>query len=310
MAQRYRWRYLLILPTLLLLAVLAIGIHAYARFTTMIVPLRDRACCALPADTGLAITPVVVTTADHLALTCWYLPSQNRAAIILLHGEGGSRQTMLAHLRMFAQHGYGVLSCDRRGHGASGGDQRSWGWLDVGDVGPMLDDIQRRPEVDPAHIGVLGFSMGAQIMLRATAQYPAIHAVVADGPVPATTADLFPAAGVTEWPRVSVDWLDNWFVDRLLEHQLHMPAPTSVVQAVAQRPAQPLLIISTGQSGHGRELRQAAWFVAAARAAKDLWEIPDVGHGEGLAKHPADYAQRVLGFFDTALLAQTTTAQP
>jgi hypothetical protein len=97
--------------------------------------------------------------------------------------------------------------------------------------------------------------MGAQIALRATRVYPAIHAVVADGPVPATTDDLFPAAGVTEWPRLGIDWLDNWFVDRLLERQLRMPAPTSVVQAVAQR-TQPLLIISTGQSGHGRELRQ------------------------------------------------------
>jgi hypothetical protein len=70
------------------------------------------------------------------------------------------------------------------------------------------------------------------------------------------------------------------------------------------------LIISTGQSGHGRELRQPVWFVAAARVPKDHWELPDVGHGEGLTKHPAEYAQRVLGFFATALLAQMTSTQP
>ncbi|NTW01731.1 MAG: alpha/beta fold hydrolase [Oscillochloris sp.] len=276
----------------------------------MITPLHNSACCTLPPDTGLDIMPIAMTTADHVTLACWYLPSQNRAAIILLHGEGGNRQMMLAHLQMLAQHGYGVLSCDRRAHGASGGDLRSWGWLDVADVEPMLDYVQHQPEVDPARVGVLGFSMGAQIALRSAYQYPAIRAVVADGSIPATTADLFPPVGVSEWPQASIDWLDNWFVDHLLAHRLSMAVPTSVVQAVAERPGQPLLIISTGQSGHGRELRQGAWFAAAARAPKDLWELPDVGHGEGLSKHPAAYTQRVIRFFDTALLEQTTTGQP
>ncbi|NTV62806.1 MAG: alpha/beta fold hydrolase [Oscillochloris sp.] len=301
-----RWTYLLAPTALLLLIVLAIGVHAYARFTTMIAPLHNSACCTLPADDGPAITPVVVTTPDQLRLACWYVPAENRAAIILLHGEGGDRQMLLAHLRLLAQRGYGVLSCDRRAHGASDGEQRSWGWLEVGDVGAMLAFVQRQPEVDPARIGVLGFSMGAQIALRAAAQYPTIRAIVADGPVPATVGDLFPPSGPSEWPRAGIDWLDNWFVDRLLEHALRMPAPAPVVTAVAQR-AQPLLLMSTGQSGHGRELRQVAWFFAQARAPKDRWELPAVGHGEGLARYPADYAQQVLGFFEPILLTPTPT---
>jgi pimeloyl-ACP methyl ester carboxylesterase len=298
-----RKRQLLFIGGLGVLVLLAgIGIHAYTRLQSILPPLSDPSCCLHPSDPSLDVTTVQLTTTDQLTLACWYLPSHNRAAILVLHGEGGNRQTMLPHVALLAQHRYGVLSCDRRGHGASMGAQRSWGWLDSADVGPMLAYLQQRPDVDPGRIGVFGFSIGSQIALRAAAQYPIIHAVVADGPIPATTADLFPPESVTEWPRAALDWLDNWFVDRFLEHTFHMAAPLPVVQAIAQRPAYPLLLITTGQTGYGRELRQGAWFYSAAREPKQLWELPDVGHGEGLAKHPTEYAEHVLSFFDHALV--------
>ena len=305
--RRVRWRWVGSGAFGLVLVILAgIGIHAYTRFTTIIPPLADPNCCLAPADPGLAVTPLQLTSSDQVSLACWYMPSHNHAAIILLHGEGGNRQTMLPHVALLAQHRYGVLICDRRAQGASTGTQRSWGWLDSKDVAPMLAYLQQRPDVDPSRIGLFGFSIGAQIGLRAATQYPAIHAIVADGPVPATADDLFPPQSVAEWPRAALDWLDNWFVDRYLEHSLHMAAPLSVVQALGQRPAHPLLLITTGQTGHGRELRQGAWFYSVAGEPKQAWELPDVGHGEGLAKHSSEYRQHIVSFFDAALLNQPT----
>ncbi|WP_055077456.1 alpha/beta hydrolase [Pseudanabaena sp. 'Roaring Creek'] len=309
---RLRWQWIASgVGLLLLISIVGLALHAATRLSSILSPFSEPTCCQPPADSRLPVRDVQLTTTDRLSLTCWYLPSHNRAAVILMHGEGGNRTAMLSHIAMLAQQGYGVLICDRRAHGASSGSQRSWGWLEVTDIAPMLTYVQRQPDVDPQRIGVFGFSMGAQIALRAATQYPAIHAVVADGATPATVGDLFPPVTVTEWPRSAIDWLDNWFVDRFLERALHIPLPRSVVEALAHRPAIPLLLIATGQTGHGRELRQVQWFAAVARNPKDVdvWEIPDVGHGEGLAKYPSEYRQRVIHFFDRALLENTLKAQ-
>ncbi|MEE3719125.1 alpha/beta fold hydrolase [Tumidithrix elongata RA019] len=306
-----RWQWIALCIVGFVLAILiGTSIHAYTRLDSIIFPLSDPTCCQNPTDANFGVKSIQLKTTDRISLACWYLPSHNHAAIAVLHGEGGNRKSMLPHITMLAKEGYGVLTCDRRAHGASTGTQRSWGWLDVNDVEPMLSSILLDPNVDPNRIGVFGFSMGAQVALRAATRYPAIRAVIADGAVPATTGDLFPPASVTEWPRASIDWLDNWFVDRFLEQTLHMSAPMPVVQALAQRPLHPLLLIATGQTGNGRELRQVEWFYNVAQQPKQIWELPDVGHGEGLAKYPSAYSQRIVNFFNSALLERSPANQP
>jgi hypothetical protein len=44
-------------------------------------------------------------------------------------------------------------------------------------------------------------------------------------------------------------------------------------------------------------------YAHAADQPGDLWEV-NAGHTEGLSAHPRRYAQHVLGFFATTLLAQ------
>jgi uncharacterized protein len=280
----------------------SIGILAYKRIPEITAPMRSPGCCTLPASSGLPYKLVQLTTQDKIRLACWYMPSRNRAAIIVLHGEGGNRLAMLSHIKMFTKAGYGVLTCDRRAHGESTGNNRSWGWLEVDDVGTMLTYVQQQSDVDPSRIGIFGFSMGAQIALRSAAQFNTLRAIVADGATTAVTADLSPPQDLSQWPRFGIDWLNNWMGDKFLERHLQTPAPTSVVSALVKRSNQPLLLIATGQTARGRELQQVGWYYAVAIAPKQLWEIPDVAHGEGLAKHPTEYAQRVLNFFAIALL--------
>lgn len=287
---------------LLGVGLVSIGILAYKSIPEIIAPMRSPDCCTLPANSGLPYKLVQLTTQDKIQLACWYMPSRNRAVIIVLHGEGGNRLAMLPHIKMLAKAGYGVLTCDRRAHGASTGNNRSWGWLEVSDVGTMLAYVRERPDVDPSRIGIFGFSMGAQVALRSAAQFKTVRVIVADGATPAVTADLSPPRDLSQWPRFSIDWLNNWMVDKFLERHLQTPSPPPVVSALVKRSNQPLLLISTGQTGRGRELRQVGWYYAVAVAPKQLWEIPDVGHGEGLVKHPAEYTQRVLNFFAIALL--------
>jgi uncharacterized protein len=298
------WWFVLGSLGLLGVGIVSIGILAYKRIPEITAPMRSPGCCTLRANSGLPYKLVQLTTQDKIQLACWYMPSRNRSAIIVLHGEGGNRLAMLPQITMFAKAGYGVLTCDRRAHGESTGNSRSWGWLEVDDVGTMLTYIQQQSDVDPSRTGIFGFSMGAQVALRSAAQFDALRAIVADGATPAVTADLSLPQDLSQWPRFGIDWLNNWMVDKFLERHLQTPAPTPVVSALVQRSKQPILFIAAGQTARGRELQQVGWYYAVAAAPKQLWEIPDVAHGEGLAKHPTEYARRVLDFFAIALLSK------
>ncbi|MBN1933896.1 MAG: alpha/beta fold hydrolase [Anaerolineae bacterium] len=249
-----------------------------------------------PASVGLDYRDVTLTSADGTTLVGWYIPSQNGAVIIVLHGHSAHRGVMLEHARILARHGYGVLLYDLRAHGDSGGDQFTYGWADVQDVAATLEFLRAQPNVDPGRIGLFGFSLGGQIALRATAQFPDIQAVIADGPGLVDHRDLPP-------PHT---WFERWQVlqERLwfkcLEKRIEQRAPTPIVQLIGEIAPRPLLLIATG-ADDGPEYRLARHLYEQANEPKMLWRIVDASHGEGLEKHPQDYEQTMIDFFDHTL---------
>jgi lysylphosphatidylglycerol synthetase-like protein (DUF2156 family) len=44
-----------------------------------------------PADRGMPYEDVQLRTSDNVRLATWYVPSRNRAAVVLLHGAGSTR---------------------------------------------------------------------------------------------------------------------------------------------------------------------------------------------------------------------------
>lgn len=67
-------------------------------------------------------------TSDRVELAAWYVPSRNGAAVLLVHGAGGSRDGARSHAELLARNGYGVLLYDARGRGESGGRTDGMGW--------------------------------------------------------------------------------------------------------------------------------------------------------------------------------------
>src|SRR5512136_1401988 len=61
-----------------------------------------------PSDFGLEYQAVTLTSEDGLKLAAWYVPSRNRAAVILQHGIFVNRSSMLGPAAMLARHGYGL----------------------------------------------------------------------------------------------------------------------------------------------------------------------------------------------------------
>jgi predicted acyl esterase len=81
--------------------------------------------------------------------------------LVLFHGIGGTRASMnqIAE-QVFAPNGYAVLTFDFRGHGESGGLFDLDGPREVQDVRDLLGWLTARPEIDRAHIGAWGISLG------------------------------------------------------------------------------------------------------------------------------------------------------
>src|SRR6202011_3732713 len=80
-----------------------------------------------PERAGIAGLHDVSFSADgEPQVAAWYAPSRNRAAVVLVHGTGSDRSSLLAETRILADAGFGVLALDLPGQGASGG-KTLWG---------------------------------------------------------------------------------------------------------------------------------------------------------------------------------------
>jgi len=62
----------------------------------------------------------------------------------------------------------------------------------------------------------------------------------------------------------------------------------------------PLLLVYAGRGGGGEELTPE--YFEAAGEPKMLWKIGEAKHVGGLQARPHEYENRIVGFFDDALL--------
>lgn len=257
-------------------------------------PQRMEVCCVTPADKGLTYEDVELTTKDGVTIRGWYIPSENRAAVILLHSMASNRLGTMDHALMFARNGYGVLMIDLRVHGASGGDLLTFGGDEYLDVSAAVDYLQARPDLDPGRIGVMGLSLGASASVLAGARDSRLAAVAADAP----GATVF-----KDWPKPKTAY-ESLYVpfDIMFFYYLHrvdgVIDPLPITDAVAQISPRPLLLVG----GEGGEERAIEHFFASANEPKQKLILPDTPHISGLAAHPREYEETVIRFFDTWLL--------
>ncbi len=260
----------------------------------LMIPAHSNLGGITPATIELPYEDVALTAPDGVTLRGWYIPSQNHAVVILLHGYGGNRLGMMLHAKFLAKYGYGVLLYDERASGESGGSIRSYGWQDVGDVEPALEYLQNRPEVDPAQIGILGCSTGAEIALGATVAYPALKGVVAEGAGNVTPADLPAPRNFKEW----FLWLPFRPMFKLFEWETGVHAPRPLHETISGISPRPILLITAGQA---EEPRQAEFYFDNALPPKDHWNIPEAMHCGGILAQPEAYEARIVSFFDQAI---------
>ncbi len=248
-----------------------------------------------PSPAGAA--DVEISARDQAKLKAWWFEAAgaNRGCVIVLHGIGDSRGSGAGFAPMFLTEGYAVLAPDSRAHGESGGKFVSYGLLEKYDVLAWTRWLRGR---GCRRIYGLGESLGASILIEASALEPVFGAIVAECPY----ADLreiaeyrmgqvLPAFAATPIAKLAVTGgiLYARAVERIDFDQ------ASPMRAIA-RSSTPVLLIhglddARTPPEHSRRL-------AAVHPERDrLWLPPRAGHTEAAAAYPAEFRSRVLGWF-------------
>jgi hypothetical protein len=246
-------------------------------------------------DLGRSHGSVAFDTSDGLKLRGWYVPSRNGAAVVLTPGRSGP----VAHARMLARHGFGVLMFDRRGEGESQGDFNAYGWEGARDLEAAVTFLAHRPDVEPGRIGGLGLSVGGEMLLEAAAEDARLRAVVSEGASVRSIAEHWDDPGIGALAKPFTPLAAQTAAVAVLSDSTPPPSLLDLIPRIRAS----LLFIRGLEGQPAEQINRAFYRVATSPAA--IWEIPGAEHTAGLTATPDEYERRVVTFFTSSLLGRS-----
>jgi len=294
-----QWWLKLGLALILVVAIAILGISGFLGYSmTKVerVPIEEN-----PALLGLKYEDVsFLSRDDELTLRGWYLPAQNsELVVIMVHGGEQHRADpsigMLDIASGLVEHGYNVLMFDLRGHGESEGNRMAAGYYEKRDLLGAVDYMKGQ---GLERIGVLGFSMGAAIVLMATPESDDIDAVVADSSFADLKDMMEPEfAKRTKFPKFFLPTL--LFVVKIMYGvDFNAIRPVELVSEIAPRP----IFFIHGELDETVPLEHAYRLHQASQNPQNqLWVVPEAGHVNSYVNHPEEYINKITTFFDGVL---------
>jgi len=272
-------------------AVLGVGWYASG---VVIHPPQDPCAYRVEDYPDLPLENVEFASRDGLRLVGWFVAGDSPATIVLAHGRGGDKCSMLPHADYLHRAGFSVLLFDFRFRGASEGDAQTLGVKESWDLQSAVDYLRCRPDVDPERIGVLGNSMGAATALLAAAEKPEIKGVVAEIPYtsgPQVLCHFFDYQfGL---PCLPFAYVTKWFSELRTGVDFDQLSPIAEIGKISPRP---VLLIDDGLDDFF-PCKSVELLYAAASAPREFWSVPDAPHGKGFDKAPQEFERRVVAFW-------------
>ena len=311
---------LLIVSVIVTMAYTALSIY----IATQLVYVPQKPLYATPASLGLQFKYVTFPSrVDQVQLKGWYIPGvlpnghlTSQRTIIMVHGKGANRADKSAGLLNLsgelARHGFAILAFDMRGTGESPSAPLSLGYFEQRDVLGAVDFLRSGPIPYPAlgrtHIiGGWGVSMGAATLLMATAQEPAIRAVVSDS----AYADIIPILEreVPKGGHLPPSFTPGALIaaNVLYGMDFYAVRPVDIVASIAPRP----LFFIHGTSDTFIPASNMNILAAAARTVPDAhiqtWLVPGARHAQSFNTEGAVYVDRVVAFYNATLGPDTNS---
>ncbi|WP_018351690.1 alpha/beta hydrolase [Longispora albida] len=232
----------------------------------------------------------MIRTEDGVELSAVHLAGPDLGAcVVLAHGFTGSwRRPAVQRICERLGATFGVVAFDFRGHGQSGG-QSTVGDREILDVDAAVGWAR---SLRYTKIVLLGFSMGASVVIRHAGLIGGVDAVVAvSGP------SRWYYKGTRPMRRLHrmLEWPGGRLAGRLLKVRIAPggwdPVPVPPDEAIAAITPVPVLIVH-GDADHYFPVEHAEALYAAANEPKELWLEPGFGHAENAA--PSDLVDRIV----------------
>jgi pimeloyl-ACP methyl ester carboxylesterase len=283
-------------------AAAALAALAALAATGCVLARPERSVVASPRS--LAVETVSIPSASGSLLRAWFMRgTPGRGAVLLLHGMGANRGTMLGRIRFLHDDGYTVLAPDFQAQGESGGAHVTFGQLESADAHSA--EAFLRQEAPGERVGVIGVSMGGAAALVGHAPLDA-DALVLESVYPTIRAALSDRLAV---------WLGplGFLAPAVAPVLLDLVGPEVGVTADSLRPIDrigferaPILMLA-GTEDLYTPLSEAHALFARAAAPKQFWAVNGAGHEDLYAYAPAAYERLVGGFLAAHLRAPATT---
>ncbi len=251
-----------------------------------------------PTEVGLDFEEVSFTTEDGLRISAWYVPSQepNQGVLVLVHGQGANRSSMLPTAEILARHGYSSLLIDLRAHGLSEGDMVTYGYHEAHDVIAAFEYLVLRRDIDPERIGALGRSLGGAAVIRGAVRSDIPKFIVIESTFSSLSSlieDTYAAISILpQWPFADIitALAENKVGGRLEEVDLVQDlSHSSLLQVFLIHGAEDQII----PVEHHKRLADSI------KDGGEFWVIPGMGHASPAEFVPEEYERRLIQFLES-----------
>lgn len=154
-----------------------------------------------PDELGLPFTTHSIVEGP-VTLEAWHIPAADaRGLILLFHGNGGCKCSLLREAAVFRKMGFATLLVDFRGSGGSSESTTTIGVQEADDVAAAV--AFARDQWPGQRLVLFGQSMGAAAILKAVAQGTTVDAVMLECPFDrllTATEHRFELMGVPSFP--------------------------------------------------------------------------------------------------------------
>ncbi|MFO7584446.1 MAG: alpha/beta fold hydrolase [Anaerolineales bacterium] len=271
---------------------------AYSRASDIVRPSRVPVT-RVPESAGITdYQEVSFPSSDGLTLRGWYIPTQNGAVVIFVHGLGSNRGMFWDDVSMLHRHGYGMLLFDLRNSGVSDGEITTMGLQEARDVDGAVAFVISQPGVDADKVAVFGHSMGGATAILAAARNPAISAVIAQSAYTSlednVSASIKQLTGLPAFPFAP---LVVFFGEQQSGMQIRQVRPIDDIGKISPRP----VLLVHGAQDNLVPVSNVYQLYEAAAQPKEILVIRNAGHGGFLQASPDEYERRVTDFLQRAL---------
>jgi len=115
---------------------------------------------AFVKDTGARTMADGTSIAYDLYVPSGAMPAGGWPGVVVLHGLGGTKDSMAPIAQVFVSHGYAALAYTARGHGTSTGSVELAGPNEISDERAMVSFFAGLPQVSDTKVGAWGISYG------------------------------------------------------------------------------------------------------------------------------------------------------